>query len=87
MNITLAVDRRTVDRARKAAEAMGKSLNQLIRDYLGYLAGQGDVEEEIAELERLSRESGGRSGGRRFDRDALHERVVIPAHTSLPRPS
>ena len=54
---------------------MGKSLNQLIRDYLGYLAGQGEVEEEIAELERLSRQSGGRSGGRRFDRDALHERA------------
>jgi len=75
MNITLAVDPRTVERARKAAESMGKSLNQAVRDYLEELAGlAGNVEEEVAELERLSAESGGRSGGRPIRRDELHER-------------
>ena len=33
MNITLSVDERLVRRARKKAEAMGKSLNQLVREY------------------------------------------------------
>jgi len=34
MNVTLSIDEQTVVRARKKAEALGKSLNQLIRDYL-----------------------------------------------------
>ena len=38
MNITLSVDERVADEARKAASAMGKSLNQAVRDYLEQLA-------------------------------------------------
>jgi hypothetical protein len=34
MNVTLSIDEQTIARARKKAEALGKSLNQLIRDYL-----------------------------------------------------
>lgn len=74
MNLTLAVDPETVARARKAAEAMGKSLNQAVRDYLGFLAGRSDVEADLAELRRLSAAGRGRLRGRRIDRDALHER-------------
>jgi antitoxin component of RelBE/YafQ-DinJ toxin-antitoxin module len=75
MNITLSVDQRLVERARKAAEAMGKSLNQVIRDYLAYLAGEGEMEAELSELHKLSMASGGRSGGRRIERDSLHART------------
>jgi predicted HicB family RNase H-like nuclease len=32
MNVTLSIDEQLVARARKKAEALGKSLNQLIRD-------------------------------------------------------
>src|SRR6267143_2510593 len=39
MNVTLAIDEQLVARARKKAEAPGKSLNQLIRDYLQTVAG------------------------------------------------
>jgi hypothetical protein len=74
MNITLSVDRQLVDRARKAAEAMGKSLNQAIRDHLAFLAGEGEMEAELIEMKALSLEAGGRSGGRRLDRESLHER-------------
>lgn len=75
MNLTLAVDPGTVERARKAAESMGKSLNQAIREYLEELGGLGgDAERDIEELERLSAASGGRSGGRRVGRNELHER-------------
>jgi len=39
MNITLAVDARVAEQARKAASARGNSLNQAVRDYLEQLAG------------------------------------------------
>ncbi len=67
-----AVDEQTVERARKRAEALGKSLNQLIRDYLQKLAGGDDAERRIAEFRRLS--GGGHSRGWRFDRNEIHER-------------
>lgn len=75
MNITLSVDERLVRRARKKATAMGKSLNQLVREYLERLAGSDDAERDVAELRQLSRESGGRARGWRFNREELHERA------------
>ena len=44
MNVTLSVDEHVLANARKKAAAMGKSLNQVIRDYLGKLAGSDDPE-------------------------------------------
>ena len=61
-----------MERARKRAEALGKSLNQLIRDYLQQLAGTDNVERWIEEFERLS--GGGNSNGWKFNRDEIHER-------------
>jgi len=75
MNITLSVDERLVRRARKKAGAMGKSLNQLVREYLERLAGSDDAERDVAELRQLSRESRGHARRWRFKRDELHERA------------
>jgi hypothetical protein len=72
MNVTVSIDEQTVSRARKKAEAMGKSLNQLIRDYLQTVAGGGDPERSIEEFRRLS--GRGRSRGWRFNRDEIHKR-------------
>jgi hypothetical protein len=72
MNVTLSIDDQVVTRARKKAEALGKSLNQLIRDYLERLAGTDDPERTIEEFKRLS--GRGHSGGWRFNRDEIHER-------------
>jgi len=72
MNITLSIDEQLAARARKRAEALGKSLNQLIRDYLQKLAGGDDPEQSIDELRRLSGK--GHSRGWRFDRNEIHER-------------
>ena len=74
MNITLSVDERLVRRARKKAEAMGKSLNQLVREYFERLAGSEDAERDVAELRQLSRGGGGQARRWRFNRDELHER-------------
>jgi hypothetical protein len=71
MNITLSIDEQLVARARQKAEALGKSLNQLIRDYLQTLAG-GDTERSIEEFNQLSGQ--GHSQGWRFNRDEIHSR-------------
>ena len=72
MNVTLSIDDQLVSRARKKAEAMGKSLNQLIRDYLQSVAGGDNPERSIEEFKRLSGQ--GHSRGWRFNRDGIHER-------------
>jgi hypothetical protein len=72
MNVTLSIDDQLVERARKRAAALGKSLNQVIRDYLEKLAGSDDPERSIEEFKRLSGQ--GDSGGWRFDRDEIHGR-------------
>ena len=72
MNITLSVDEQLVRRARRRADALGKSLNQLIRDYLRKLAGGDDPERSIKEFRRLSGK--GHSRGWRFNRNEIHER-------------
>jgi len=72
VNLTLSIDEQLVARARKRAEAVGKSLNQLIRDYLQSLSGGDDPERSIAEFRQLSGK--GHSRGWRFNRSELHER-------------
>ncbi len=72
MNVTLSLDDQLVARARKRAEALGKSLNQLVREYLEKLAGGDDPERSIEEFRRLS--GRGNSRGWRFDRDEIHGR-------------
>lgn len=74
VNITLSVDERLVRQARKKADALGKSLNQLVREYLERLAGSDDADRDVAELRQLSRKSRGRARGWRFDRAELHGR-------------
>ncbi len=73
MNVTLSIDEQLLARARKRANALGKSLNQLIRDYLECLDGSDDAERSIAEFNRLS--GTGRSQGWRFNRDEIHGRA------------
>ena len=72
MNVTLSIDEQTINRARKRAEALGTSLNQLIRDYLQKLAGGDDPEKSIEEFKRLSGK--GNSRGWKLNRDEIHER-------------
>lgn len=52
MKLTLSVDEQTMARALKRARALGKNVNQLIREYLHQLAGNDDVEASIAEFNR-----------------------------------
>ena len=74
VNLTLSIDDRLLREAREVARSMGKSVNQLVREYLEQLTSRDDADRDIEELGRLSIESGGRSRGWRFDRDELHKR-------------
>jgi len=74
MNVTLAVDDQLILEARRRAEAMGTSVNQLVRQYLEQFVGKSDPNADAREFERLSRAALGNSGGWKFNREELHER-------------
>jgi len=73
MNITLSIDEKTAIEARKVANEMGTSLNQLIRDHLELLTKKDQSEGDLEEFIALSGQ--GHSSGWKFDRDELHERT------------
>ena len=75
MNITLAIDEQVADSARKAAQSMGKSLNQVVRDYLEQLAGSQQTEAAVVSFEQSARSTPGRLKGWQFDREEANERA------------
>ena len=70
MNITLSLDDELLARARKKAEALGKSLDDLVSDCLkAALDAHDEAERSIAEFQRLSGKKTRKvhvSAGRRF---------------------
>jgi hypothetical protein len=74
MNLTLSVDDEIVQGARRRAKALGKSVNQLVREYLAQLAGNTDREALLKEFRELSKHPTGDSKGWKFNRDEIHER-------------
>ncbi len=74
MNVTLSIQDEVIQEARRRAEAMGTSVNQLIREYLEQLAGKSDPDANASEFERISRMSRGNPRGWKFNREELHER-------------
>ncbi len=74
MNITLSVDEQVAQRARDAAQKMGKSLNQVVRDYLEQLAGGSRREQHWDQFEARCMTSQAKLEGWRFNRDKANER-------------
>ena len=75
MNITLSIDERVAEQARLAAMAMGKSLNQAVRDYLEQLAGRAQLEAEIVEYLASTAKAPGRLRGWKYKREDLQRRA------------
>ncbi len=73
MNITLSIDDKVVNDVRKIAQDMGKSLNQMVREYLEQLTRQQQANASFEEFLSLSGQ--GNSNGWKFNRDELHERA------------
>jgi hypothetical protein len=74
MNLTLSLEEEVLQKAREHAEAMGTSVDQLIRGYLEGLTDTVDREALATEFASLSREAHGNSRGWKFNRDELYER-------------
>jgi antitoxin component of RelBE/YafQ-DinJ toxin-antitoxin module len=73
MNITISVDDRLVENARKIAQSQGVSLQDLIRKFLEGVAGSQSPKAAADELLSLMNEQGGHSGGQRFRREDAYE--------------
>ena len=73
MTLQLSIDDQIVQGARKVAESMGTSIDQLIQDYLEKLTSSEAVEAELEELDRLSEEAKGDSRGWKFNRDEIYD--------------
>jgi uncharacterized protein DUF6364 len=74
VNLTLSIDDEIIQQARRRADALGKSVNQLVREYLEQLAGKSDLKVLADEFEELSRNPLGNSRGWKFNREEIHER-------------
>ena len=75
MNITLSVDERIADDARKAAAAMGNIGNQALHDHLEQLARAHALKEDLDAFAASARRTPGRLRGWKFDRDEANQRA------------
>lgn len=73
-NLTLSVDEKTIGRARDAAQAMGTSLNQLVRDHIERLSGADQREADHDAFEARAIAGKGRLNGWKFDREQANSR-------------
>jgi hypothetical protein len=74
MNLTLSIDEQTISRAREKLLAVGRSVNEEIREHLRSVAGE-KVRDNECWFEELHSLSGkGNSRGWRFNRDEIYER-------------
>ena len=74
-NLTLRIEEKTLERARRIAAERSTSVNSLVREFLGDLAKTQDRRSEVRrELIKLSRESEAQIGNRKWSRDELHDR-------------
>jgi antitoxin component of RelBE/YafQ-DinJ toxin-antitoxin module len=77
MNVTLSIDEKLVERARRLAAAQGISLNQMIRRLLEEAAAASSVDHLVEELEELWAADQGDSGGQAWRRGELYDRAVL----------
>ena len=79
MNITLSIDEQVAERAREKLRAVGKSLNQEIREHLESLAGDdGQLERDLEFLERTAGLGKPEAGWKWNREDAYEERLKWP---------
>ncbi|GAB4111360.1 MAG: hypothetical protein Kow001_12740 [Acidobacteriota bacterium] len=77
MNVTLSIDDRLVERARKLASQRGTTLNAMIRELLEQVTASSAPENLLPELERMWAETRVDSGGRDWKREDLYDRPVL----------
>jgi hypothetical protein len=70
VNLTLSIDEELLAKARKRAAELGTTVNDIVRDHLRCVVGAPDLEEDLAEFERLSGQ--GDPGEWKFNREELY---------------
>lgn len=73
-NLTLSINKKTIERARKAAKAMGTSLNQLVREHIERLSRADQWQADHNAYEARAKAGKGRLNGWKFDREAANSR-------------
>ena len=73
-NLTLSVDEKIIDRARDAAQAMGTSLNQLVREHIERLARADQRAADHKAYEARATAAKGQLNGWKFDREEANAR-------------
>jgi len=68
-NITLSLDEKTLERARDAAQAMGTSLNPILREHIEHLSGADQRVTEQEAYEARAKAGKGRLNGWTFCRN------------------
>ena len=71
-NVTLSVDEELLEKAREILRASGKTVNQGFREYLQHIAGEANLDEEIAAFR--TRAGQGNSQGWKWNREDAYER-------------
>ncbi len=74
MNVTVSVNDEVISRARRRAEALGTSVEQLVREYVEQWAGKVEFAEDADAWEHLSRLAQGDSREWTFNREELYDR-------------
>ena len=72
MKLTLSVDEEVLQSTRKKADALGTSVNQLIRDYLAELSGSSCRSNAALELDAMWKHPTGDSKGWKFNREEIY---------------
>ena len=74
-NITLSVDEEVLREVRRYAAEKNTTVNALVRDYLGNLAGHQDrARRAVEKMVQLSKQSKGKLGKITWKRDDLYDR-------------
>ncbi len=73
MKLTISVDDKMLERARKMARYQGTSVQGVIREFLAAYIGERPREDVAQELAGLFRQTSGRSGGKKIHRSDAYE--------------
>lgn len=74
MNITFTIDDQVAHGATEAAQKMGKSLSQVVQDYIEQLATKDLRDQKWTQFEQSCLTSGGKLNGWKFNRDEANQR-------------
>ncbi|BCH13951.1 DUF6364 family protein [Mesorhizobium sp. L-2-11] len=74
-NITLAVEDEVLEQVKQAAAEQGTTVNAMVREFFATVATKRRAKDEARQaLLRLAREASGDMGGKKWNREALHDR-------------